>query len=295
MESTTAFGYYSRCWSKYIQFSGRSSRAEYWYWVLINVTAMVSCLVGEMLLATRTGVALPLSTAYLCLQFFPNWAVSVRRLHDMGKSGWWILFGLVPVVGIITLTVFTVLGSEPGENRYGPNPKDTEKIKAPEQQPSPDRSPSYHVAYPIGYDHLEKATFPILSLMLCLNLVAYSVTHFLTFGAKVEGVYYWEKVIVANGWLPSAESDRVEVAYELTNLFPESYFLETFFQEASWAWRVHDGQNNFLTPMEKELFFEVQAIPASDAKANYLGYQRLLRLRPGSEFYLNKMKFYRSI
>ena len=52
------------------------------------------------------------------------WLVTARRLHDIGRSGWWILFGLIPLIGTIVLLVFMVLGSQEGENRFGPNPKE---------------------------------------------------------------------------------------------------------------------------------------------------------------------------
>ncbi len=64
-----------------------------------------------------------LGMIYALAVLIPGIAVSVRRLHDIGKSGWWILISLVPIVGVIILLVFTVLDSTPGENQYGPNPK----------------------------------------------------------------------------------------------------------------------------------------------------------------------------
>ncbi|MFV2091355.1 MAG: DUF805 domain-containing protein, partial [Pseudomonadales bacterium] len=54
----------------------------------------------------------------------PSLAVSVRRLHDSNRSGWWLLIGLVPILGGIIVTVFTLLNGTAGENRFGPNPKD---------------------------------------------------------------------------------------------------------------------------------------------------------------------------
>ncbi len=63
------------------------------------------------------------SVAYLLFVMVPFFSVYVRRLHDIGRSGWWILLHLIPVIGPITLLVFTVLDSQPGDNAYGPNPK----------------------------------------------------------------------------------------------------------------------------------------------------------------------------
>ena len=61
---------------------------------------------------------------YTLAVFIPAIAVAVRRLHDTDRSGWWLLIGLIPLIGIIALIVFMVLDSEPGENQYGPNPKE---------------------------------------------------------------------------------------------------------------------------------------------------------------------------
>jgi len=64
-----------------------------------------------------------LSTIYSLALLIPSLAVSVRRLHDTDRSGWWLLIGLVPLIGIIVLIIFYVQDSNPGENQYGPNPK----------------------------------------------------------------------------------------------------------------------------------------------------------------------------
>jgi uncharacterized membrane protein YhaH (DUF805 family) len=56
--------------------------------------------------------------------FIPGLAVTVRRLHDTGRSGWWVLVGLIPVIGFIILLVFMVLDSQPASNQWGPNPKE---------------------------------------------------------------------------------------------------------------------------------------------------------------------------
>ena len=64
-----------------------------------------------------------LGMVYSLASILPGWAVFNRRMHDIGKSGWWCLIGLVPVVGAIVLLVFTCKDSQPGDNEYGPNPK----------------------------------------------------------------------------------------------------------------------------------------------------------------------------
>jgi uncharacterized membrane protein YhaH (DUF805 family) len=65
-----------------------------------------------------------LGTIYLLAVLLPSIAVAVRRLHDTGRSGWWIFIGLIPLIGVIVMLVFLVLDSKPGANDYGPNPKD---------------------------------------------------------------------------------------------------------------------------------------------------------------------------
>ncbi|MFF4797877.1 DUF805 domain-containing protein [Streptomyces sp. NPDC001351] len=104
---------------KYAVFSGRARRKEYWmFWLFAAIIYVV-------LLAVGLAIKVP----YLALVFevailLPSLAVGVRRLHDTGRSGWWLLFGLVPLVGGITLLVFSCSDSQPGVNKYGPNPKE---------------------------------------------------------------------------------------------------------------------------------------------------------------------------
>ena len=107
-------------------FSGRSRRKEYWYFVLFNiivsiVLAGIDALLGTFSSASNIGL---LSGIYSLAVLIPTLAVSVRRLHDIDRSGWWILIGLVPLIGAIVLLVFALLEGTPGSNRYGPNPKE---------------------------------------------------------------------------------------------------------------------------------------------------------------------------
>ncbi|MDH6452003.1 MULTISPECIES: DUF805 domain-containing protein [unclassified Streptomyces] len=103
---------------KYAVFSGRARRKEYWMFALFAGIIYVVFAVLGVVTKQSWLVAIP----YLGF-LLPGLAVTARRLHDTGRSGWWILFGLVPLVGGITLFVFSVLDSEPGDNKYGPNPK----------------------------------------------------------------------------------------------------------------------------------------------------------------------------
>jgi uncharacterized membrane protein YhaH (DUF805 family) len=112
---------------KYAVFSGRARRKEYWMFFLFNliiyvVLALIDGLMGTFSPQAGLGV---LSGLYSLAVLIPSLAVTVRRLHDTGRSGWWILIALVPFIGGIVLLVFMVLDSQPGENQYGPNPKAT--------------------------------------------------------------------------------------------------------------------------------------------------------------------------
>lgn len=104
----------------YANFSGRARRLEYWYFALANfvfaaVSGMLSVVYPEfMYLVYIVGFAL----------LVPGLAVSARRLHDIGKSGWWYLIGFVPYIGALVLFIFFVKDSQPGENKWGPNPKE---------------------------------------------------------------------------------------------------------------------------------------------------------------------------
>ena len=110
---------------KYAVFGGRSRRKEYWYFVLFTVLISIVLSIIDAVLGTpgAEGGAGLLSGIYSLAVLIPSLAVSIRRLHDTGRSGWWILISLVPLIGTIVLLVFTVQDSQPGDNEYGPNPK----------------------------------------------------------------------------------------------------------------------------------------------------------------------------
>lgn len=105
--------------SQYVGFKGRARRSEYWWFVLFNVIVAVVI----SLIARLTGFT-ALSGIYSLAVLLPGLAVAVRRLHDIGKSGWFYLFAFIPVVGAIILLVWFCKDSEPGANAYGPNPKE---------------------------------------------------------------------------------------------------------------------------------------------------------------------------
>jgi len=112
--------WYAKVMKKYAVFSGRASRTEYWIFLLCNVLIAFMLGLFESVLGSSRGV---LGMLYSLVVFLPTIAVSVRRLHDTGRSGWWMLMALIPVIGTIVLLVFTIEDSQSGENPYGSNPK----------------------------------------------------------------------------------------------------------------------------------------------------------------------------
>ena len=119
--------WYIRVLKKYAVFSGRARRKEYWMYALFNfifglVATLLDVLIfGFGMILWGFGV---LSFVYALAVFVPGLAVSVRRLHDIGKSGWYLLINLIPIAGPIWFLVLVCLDSQPGDNAYGPNPKE---------------------------------------------------------------------------------------------------------------------------------------------------------------------------
>lgn len=110
--------YYTDVLKKYAVFSGRAQRKEYWMFFLFNtIISIVLILVGMLIRVSF------LENLYTLAVLIPSIAVAVRRLHDTGRSGWWILISLIPFIGAVILIVFMVLDSQPDTNEYGPNPK----------------------------------------------------------------------------------------------------------------------------------------------------------------------------
>lgn len=112
--------WYLEVLKKYAVFNGRARRTEYWMFVLFNI--IISFVLGfvEGLVGGPGVIGLLYSLAVL----IPGIAVSVRRLHDTDRSGWWLLIAFVPLIGAIVLLVFMVQDSKSGQNQYGTNPKE---------------------------------------------------------------------------------------------------------------------------------------------------------------------------
>jgi uncharacterized membrane protein YhaH (DUF805 family) len=105
---------------KYAVFQGRARRKEYWMFYLMSIiiAVIIGALEGMFRLPGLIGKIYPYTMA------LPTISVSVRRLHDTNRSGWWFLINLIPVIGSIFFLLFTIEDSTPGENKYGPNPKE---------------------------------------------------------------------------------------------------------------------------------------------------------------------------
>ncbi|SCX96638.1 Uncharacterized membrane protein YhaH, DUF805 family [Nonlabens sp. Hel1_33_55] len=119
--------YVKTCFNKYADFNGRARRSEFWYFYLFNIIVffalyipVIALLVAESDLVILPGILLGIYGLGVIL---PTLAVIVRRLHDTGRSGWYYLMALIPLVGNIILLIFWVEDSKPGTNEWGPNPK----------------------------------------------------------------------------------------------------------------------------------------------------------------------------
>jgi uncharacterized membrane protein YhaH (DUF805 family) len=113
-------------WSRYTMFKGRSRRSEYWFiqlfLIITNLAAAaidLALMGGDVDRFIANGGGGILGLIWILVTILPALAVLVRRLHDTGRSGWWALIGLVPLVGGVVLFVFSVLDSAAEENKYG--------------------------------------------------------------------------------------------------------------------------------------------------------------------------------
>lgn len=110
---------------KYATFTGRARRSEYWYYVLFTfIVFIVAMILDSVLGLSIEGSPYGVLYCLCCLALIlPGLGVAIRRLHDIGRSGWWLLISLVPLIGAIVLLVFACTDSQPQDNKYGPSPK----------------------------------------------------------------------------------------------------------------------------------------------------------------------------
>lgn len=117
--------WYLKVLSQYADFGGRARRMEFWMFNLISFLISLTLVFADTLtgmMDATVGLGL-LSGIYALAVFVPSLAVSVRRLHDTNRSGWWLLLIFIPFLGALALIVLFFLGGTPGDNRYGANPK----------------------------------------------------------------------------------------------------------------------------------------------------------------------------
>lgn len=125
------FNWYKKVvFDNYANFNGRARRSEYWYFALMNLIVLIGAAVLDNLLGLTFGV-LHFGWLYVMVAlsvFIPGLAVAVRRLHDVGKSGWFYFIVLIPIVGVIWLLVLFFTEGNHDENQYGENPKTVEIV-----------------------------------------------------------------------------------------------------------------------------------------------------------------------
>ncbi len=136
---------------KYAVFSGRARRTEYWGFALMQILLYLAATVLDVILGVMTdGEFMIFTIMTMIALFIPSLAVTVRRLHDTDKSGWWLLIYLVPFIGGLVILAFMLIDSDPGTNRFGPNPKNPHEASEPATVAVPVPEPS-RSAVPSGW------------------------------------------------------------------------------------------------------------------------------------------------
>jgi uncharacterized membrane protein YhaH (DUF805 family) len=121
-EATMGFGEaVSSGFSNYVNFSSRTQRSGYWFWTLFVVLLSVAASILDLVVAAAIGFSFFGFLIFL-VTIIPGIAVSVRRMHDLDKSGWWLLLAFIPIVGAIVLLIWFCTAGTPGLNRFGPDP-----------------------------------------------------------------------------------------------------------------------------------------------------------------------------
>ena len=121
--------WYLKCFKQYSDFSGRARRTEFWMFNLFTLIVLFICIFCDVFLGFESFyndpefVKGPITSIYFLFSLLPGLSVIVRRLHDVGKSGWFYFLALIPIIGPIWLFVLLVTDSQPGENKWGTNPK----------------------------------------------------------------------------------------------------------------------------------------------------------------------------
>ena len=198
---------------KYAVFNGRSRRKEYWYFALFNYIITIVLLTID----AEAGMGLFLSGIYTLAVLIPGMAVTVRRLHDTDRSGWWLLIALIPLIGAIVLLVFMVQDSKPGKNQYASNPKD----------------PAHDTALPTA-----SSTGAVLALLV-------GITAVFGLGPVQQAIHTWIPGSIAELKITAIDDDTVEfntfeLPEEKEEFFPDFVrnYVKVFFEQAK-PWRFN--------------------------------------------------------
>lgn len=119
--------WYLKVLKQYADFNGRARRTEYWMYLLFNIIFLFAAAILDNILGLKFSPEIPYGFIYMIYAlavFIPGLAVTVRRLHDVDKSGWFVLIAFIPLVGAIWLLVLYCTEGTPGTNQYGVNPKE---------------------------------------------------------------------------------------------------------------------------------------------------------------------------
>ncbi|MGR5068852.1 DUF805 domain-containing protein [Vibrio alfacsensis] len=119
------FDWYLGVIRNYTGFSGRARRQEYWYFTLVNILVnlvmnIIDRIMGNVFQIENFGL---FGVLYALFILIPSLAVTVRRLHDTDRTGWWVFIAIIPIIGFLVMLYFLVQDSEEGTNQYGDNPK----------------------------------------------------------------------------------------------------------------------------------------------------------------------------
>lgn len=124
MQEKSIFDYFKETLTEnYTNFEGRARRKEYWSFQLVSF--IISLVLSGILMAINPELSM-IANIYSLAVLVPSLGIAVRRLHDVGKSGWFLLIALIPLIGAIWLLVLFFTDGEAGSNEYGPNPKTPE-------------------------------------------------------------------------------------------------------------------------------------------------------------------------
>ena len=120
-EARIGMNWYIQVIKRAINFEDRARRKEYWMFYLFNM--IILFVIGFSFQLLQSELILEIGGTYIALIILPCWAVTVRRLHDVGKSGWFIFIPIVPLIGWIIFLYLLIKNGDPSDNRFGPNPK----------------------------------------------------------------------------------------------------------------------------------------------------------------------------